>query len=502
MSKDKIMPNNQLTYFPKYFSNKAIGTYCITMIAIGLIFYSRALPLYLWLFGFVSIILFFAGSNSLTKKWARNSTKTFERKVFWTAFFIRFAYVIFIYYFNNGRYGHYYESNIGDIGFYVPTAWQAAQIVTGGLPFSGELLPPSYQNMSLWEIPKMWMDWNIGFSDIGYMFYLTMVYILTGGISDVIIPLIIKSAASAYTCILLYRIAQKHFGESVGKMTAIFCILQFNIIWWCGSMMKETEMILVSSLFIYRMDKVLSGHNINPWHIAGTIFVGLLIFTFRSALGMVAFAASIAALTFATKRQISTGKKILAGILIVGGMAIAMGDTIKEEINEVVEVAQDSDYQQTNMNWRTGRAHGNEFAKYAGAAVFAPLIFTIPFPTMSYTWLDQEMLMQVNGGNFEKNILSFFVIFAMFSFLRRRNWRDHLLPIAYTLGYLAALVLSVFAQSGRFHMPIIPFEMMFAAYGVSLMNNKNKHWFNYVLVFEFIACIGWQWFKLKGQGLI
>ncbi len=496
------MPNNQLTYFPKYFSNKAIACYCITMIAIGLAFFSKALPLHLWLFGFGAVVLFFIGSNSLTKHWSSLRNETFEKKVFWTAFAIRLAYVLFIYYFNNGRYGHYYESNIGDIGFYVPTAWQAANLVTGGLPFADNSLPQTYVDTSLWEIPKMWMDWGIGFSDIGYMFYLTMVYILTGGMSDVIIPLIIKSAVSAYTCVLLYRISKNHFGDSVGKMTAVFCILQFNIIWWCGSMMKETEMIFISSLFIYRMDRVLTGQKIAPWYIASTILIGLLIFTFRSALGMVAFAATVAALAFATKRQLSTGKKILAGILIVCGMAIAMGDTIKEEINEVVEVAQDSDYQQTNMNWRTGRAHGNEFAKYAGAAVFAPLIFTIPFPSMTYTWLDQEMLMQVNGGNFEKNVLSFFVILAMFSFLKRRNWREHLLPIAYTLGYLVALVMSVFAQSGRFHMPIMPFEMMFAAYGVSLMSNKNKHWFNYALVFEFVVCIGWQWFKLKGQGLI
>lgn len=34
------------------------------------------------------------------------------------------------------------------------------------------------------------------------------------------------------------------------------------------------------------------------------------------------------------------------------------------------------------MTERRGeREGGNELAKYAGAAVFAPLIFTIPFPT-------------------------------------------------------------------------------------------------------------------------
>jgi hypothetical protein len=68
-------------------------------------------------------------------------------------------------------------------------------------------------------------------------------------------------------------------------------------------------------------------------------------------------------------------------------------------------------------------------------------------------------------------------------------------------GYLAALVLSVFAQSGRFHLLIIPFEMMFAAYGISLLNKKGIKWFQYALIFECIICIAWSWFKLAGRGL-
>jgi hypothetical protein len=41
------------------------------------------------------------------------------------------------------------------------------------------------------------------------------------------------------------------------------------------------------------------------------------------------------------------------------------------------------DYQKDNMEWRGEREGGNEFAKYAGVTVFAPLIFTIPFPTFN-----------------------------------------------------------------------------------------------------------------------
>ena len=130
--------------------------------------------------------------------------------------------------------------------------------------------------------------------------------------------------------------------------------------------------------------------------------------------------------------------------------------------------------------------------------------FTIPFPTLTYTHEGQEALMQVAGGNYIKNVLSFFVILSMFVFLLNKTWRQHILIISFTVGYLVILVVSVYAQSGRFHMPILPFEMMFAAYGISLCQDKPR-WrvlYTYALVAEIGICVFWQWFKLKGQGLI
>ena len=48
---------------------------------------------------------------------------------------------------------------------------------------------------------------------------------------------------------------------------------------------------------------------------------------------------------------------------------------LSDQINDMI-TASDSSYQETNMQWRSRRENGNEFAKYAGAAVFAPLIFS------------------------------------------------------------------------------------------------------------------------------
>jgi hypothetical protein len=161
--------------------------------------------------------------------------------------------------------------------------------------------------------------------------------------------------------------------------------------------------------------------------------------------------------------------------------------------------------QQGNMEWRSQRSGkmSQSFAKYAGAAVFAPMIFTIPFPTMAET-PGQENQKMIHGGNYVKNILSFFTIAILFVLLLSGEWRKHVLPIAILCGYLVVLVFSNFAHSERFHQPILPFILLFAAYGINLMNNIKwiKQYFPYWCVLMFLAALDWNWFKLAGRGMI
>ena len=159
--------------------------------------------------------------------------------------------------------------------------------------------------------------------------------------------------------------------------------------------------------------------------------------------------------------------------------------------------------QQSNMEWRSIRSGGNKFAKYAGATIFAPMIFTIPFPTMTET-PGQENQKMIHGGNFVKNIVSYFTIMALLILLVTGNWRKHVLPIAVLCGYLVVLVFSSFAQSERFHLPILPLTLMFAALGISLMKENPwvRKYFSYWRVLMFLAAVAWNWFKLAGRGMI
>ncbi len=480
---------NAISYFPKNMANLCLLVYLIALITISVFFNGYVMPWWLWALGIISVVLFFHGSNYFTKIWHNTPERLFSQKLFLLAFFIRAVYAIFIYYFNYEHYGTYYESNEGDITWYVPSALQIAS---------------EFANGNYNEVIQIWLGYGIDISDMGYIIYLSVLYLITDSMSDVVLPLLLKAIYGAITCVMMYRIAKRHFGEHVGRMTGIFCMLQWNLIWWCGSMMKETEMIFIMVWYVYEMDRVLSKGNFKLQNLTGAIILGLLLFTFRGALGLVAFASMFIAILLSDSKVVSLATKIVAGVLVALVLSLSYGENIMDIVQDTRSKIEGGEYQSINMEWRSRQHQGNKFAKYAGAAVFAPLIFTIPFPNMVYTYQNQEMQMMVSGGNFEKNILSFFVIMVMLIFVFSGDWRKHVFPIAMLIGYLLALVFSVFAQSGRFHMPAIPLELMFAAYGISILykDKTYKRWFNYALAIEIVACIAWAWFKLAGRGWV
>lgn len=479
---------NTMNFFPMDITKKGILVYIVSLCLVSLFFPSRVMPWWLWMFGIISVVMFFWGSNYLTKLWYNTPERKYTHKLFLWAFAIRALYAIFIYYFNYEHYGTYYESNEGDITWYVPSAIQIAREISEG---------------SFHEVIQIWMGYGVDLSDMGYIVYLSVLYLFTDTISDVVLPLMLKAIYGAVVCVMMYRIAKRHFGEHVGRMTGIFCMLQANMIWWCGSMMKETEMVFVMVWFVHEMDRVLSTGNLKLQNLTGAIVLGLLLFTLRGALGIVAFGSMFVAILLTSTKIVSVVTKVVAALLVALVLSLSYGEQIINLAQDIYNQVQGGDYQRINMEWRGERKDGNQFAKYAGAAVFAPLIFTIPFPNMVYTFQGQEMQMMVSGGNFIKNVLSFFVIIVMLVFLYTGEWRKHIFLISMLCGYLLALVFSVFAQSGRFHMPAIPLELMFAAYGIHIMykNQMYRRWFNYALALEIVVCLAWAWFKLAGRGL-
>jgi hypothetical protein len=275
-------------------------------------------------------------------------------------------------------------------------------------------------------------------------------------------------------------------------------MLMPNFIFYCGIHLKETEMVFLTVLFAERADYAMRAKQLDWKALIIAIVAACILFLFRTALAAVAMIALATTLMLSSRRVLSLSKKIAIGSFVVLAMFATVGNQLMQEAEELL--AQSGSNQENAMEWYANRKGGNELAKYAGAAVFAPMIFTIPFPTLVETPIQENQRM-IHGGNYVKNITSALTIFALFSLLFSGDWRKHVLIIAIGCGYLIVIALSSFAHSERFHLPALPFALMLAAYGVSILSNKQKKWYNYWLILIFVANIAWAWFKLRGRGM-
>lgn len=473
---------------PNWLTGKAMVFFFVAMFSCWGVF-SHIPGFDLWVVAGISVVLFFYGGKSLSRSWKNTKDKLFVRNVYVAGLVMRLLWVLYMYFvFNPDHFGEAFGDG-ADVEWYVPFGKDLAEWLSGKSKYG------------LSQLIKMN---GAAIDDVGYPMWLGFIYLFVGVENDVFVPMFLKAVLGAYCAVCIYHVAKRHFGEGTARMAAIFVALNPNIIYWCGTMMKEAEMVFLVCLAVDNFDRVLStGQRYTFKNLFPGLLAGIALMFFRTALGLVVFLAVFAHIVMASNRVMSMGKKILAGIMVVSVLMVSMGERIRVQSQELFETAQ-SDQQEKNMEWRGQRKGGNSFSKYAGAAVFAPLIFTIPFPTFNQASESHLMQVQLSGGNYIKNILSFFVIIVMLMMLISGEWRRHVFILAYTVGYLMVLVMSPFAQSSRFHMPIWPMLMLFAAYGIQIAktNGKMRRWFPIVLVAEVLVCLVWNWFKLKGRGMI
>lgn len=465
-----------LTYFPRFLSTRAIICYVVTLALVSSFFISYVLPFQFMLFGLVFVIVFFTYSSKLSMDWRKFRPTRFTKKLFTAALIIRVVYVVFMYFYYIEMTGLPHMYSPGDELFY---------------EYMGTLIKNGEYKLSNYD--KALKYFGVAFSDSGYCWWLAIENAILG--THPLPYRFVKCALDAYSCVLVYNLAKRNFGEATGRMAAIFCMLMPNKWYYCGLTLKETEMAFLTVLFVERADAALHAKQITIKNLAIPGIVVLAMFTFRTALAAVLVAALVAALIFSSGKQLELWKKIVYTSIFAVWMFLTVGVEMVQETQKLWEGRTEN--QTVGYEWRS---RANSFAQYASASVFAPLIFTIPFATVVDIH-GQENQMLIHGGNFIKNILSGLTILALFLLLVRGDWRKHVLPIAVMCGYLVVLVFSNFAHSERFHFPALAFELMFAAYGVSQLTNKHKRWYTIWLIGICIANIGWSYIKLAGRGL-
>lgn len=498
--------------FPKWVTQYGVVAYLLALAIVTFMYSAYSLPWYYMLSGLTAMVVFFFYGSYLTERTLQAKMRkvgTFEQRIFILSLIVRVLWMFLLYTIFKQNYGDAFGYENADPTYYDDLGRLCAGLIDRG-------------NFSFYDEIVRWNGGRGDLSDMGYGIYMGFVYWITGSIGptdlfamqpingsvietnavSIIIMRLLKCLLSAITVLLIYRLAKRNFGEQTGRVAAIFCALWPNFWYYCGTHLKETEMVFLAVLFVEQADQMLRSRQFTAWKVIPVLLIASALLTFRTPLALVAFLSLIFSVVMSSTKVVSWGKRIIVGVLAILLIGVTMGSRIEDETRGLLDTVQ-QDQQRTNMEWRSQRDNGNAFAKYAGKSVFAPLIFTIPFPTMVRPFDGQEVQQLLNGGNFIKNIISAFTIFAMFMLLMTGKWREHLLPLSFMLGYLVVLTMSTFAQSERFHQPAMPFELMFAAYGLSVAVTKPKYkrWFTYWVGLMFVACVVWNWFKIAGRGL-
>ena len=466
-----------IPFFPKQISQRAIIVYLTALAIISLFFSTNAMSWNYMLLGGGFVVGFFALLSYWTLRWGKQSVQHFISSLFTIAFVSRIIWVVFSYF---------------------------AYLKATGLPFEyGAADSIGYHSEAVWLAGERWaIAWDYyfgpaseGISDVGYPLYLTILYKIFG--TGVILPRIFKALLSAWTCVLIYKLAARTFGESTGRMAGLMCALMPNLIIYCGLHLKETEMIFLEVAFLERLDYAIRERRFSLWNVLlPTIIAGSLFF-FRTIIGAAAIFTFVSAVLLSSvptmkkgwKRTALAGWGVLCLVIFSGGTAVTELEALWEERDE---------NESTKRLEQVSR--GNQWAQYATGAVMAPMAFVLPYATMVNVD-EQHGQQEKHGGNFIRNFMGFFVFLAIVESFRRKEWRQFVVIGAFIIAYLGVVALSGFSNSERFLLPGLPCLIMMWAYGVSTLRAQSYRWINFWCVIVFLMEFGWAFFKLGSRGL-
>lgn len=464
-----------IPYLPKQISSRAIVVYLLSLFAVSIVFMSYCMQIGYIALGCLWVLLFFLLVVECGKKWRTVSGKLYVRSIFITALSLRIVWVIASYFFYIEVTGQPFEFGARDaVGYHLDAEWLA------GEP---------------WSTAREYLFSNFMISDSGYPLYLTIVYKIFGPV--IIIPRLLNALFSSITCILIYRLSSRAFGEDTGRMAGIMAVFMPNLIIYCGYHLKETLMLLMVVACLERIDYLVRRPRISLWDILFPSLLAGAMFLFRTVLGAAAvFAFASTALVSTAPAMKRGGRRValiawgVLALLVFGGGAIA---------NEVEGLWEGRGENLSNK--RTEQTlRGNKWARYATGSVMAPMIFVLPFATM--VDVDQQYGQQAkSGGNYVRNFMGFFAILALVEAFRRKKWRDFVPIGAFIIAYLGVVASSGFSNSERFLLPGLPCLIMMWSYGVSTLREKTYKLFTPWCVIVFVMEFAWAYFKLGSRGL-
>ena len=462
----------------RHFQWVGLGVYLLSLLIVSVSFRSYALKPLWMAWGIGTVCFFFLTTWFFFRQWRHDETKKFIRKVFWIALGIRAVYVgtiILYYYYQTGLAMEYQAAD--------SMSYHQWAIALAKLAREGEF-----------GIIFRWLNANtMGFSDQGYVLYLTTLY--TCFDNNILGPRLLKALMSAYMCVAIYKLASRSLGEKTGRLAAVMAVFLPNFIHYTGTYLKETELIFLTTLALERMDYLVRSKRYTFWNIAFPILLTALTFGFRTIVGMILILCFILFILF-QERPLMTKK---AKIITIGAVALVSLMFLFTPIGREMLIM-------FRINFLTGEVPpikyeqmGLKYAEYASGKYLAPGFFTLPLTNLVEVANENQKMM--NGTFFVKNYLAFFALWCIVVAFREKKWRDFSLIGSFAIIYALCIAFSFAFNSERYHLPVMPCFLIMAAFAMTHFRKKDFavfYTYNALLV---IAIVAWNYIKLDGRGL-
>lgn len=462
----------------RHFQWVGLGVYLLSLLIVSVSFRSYALKPLWMAWGIGTVCFFFLTTWFFFRQWRHDETKKFIRKVFWIALGIRAVYVgtiILYYYYQTGLAMEYQAAD--------SMRYHQWAIALAKLAREGEF-----------GLIFRWLNANtMGFSDQGYILYLTSLY--TCFDNNILGPRLLKALMSAYMCVAIYKLASRSLDEKTGRLAAVMAVFLPNFIHYTGTYLKETELIFLTTLALERMDYLVRSRRYTFWNIAFPILLTALTFGFRTIVGMILILCFILFILF-QERPLMTRK---AKIITIGAAALVSLVFLFTPIGKEMLIM-------FRINFLTGEVPpikyeqmGLKYAEYASGKYLAPGFFTLPLTNLVEVANENQKMM--NGTFFVKNYLAFFALWCIVVAFREKKWRNFSLIGSFAIIYALCIAFSFAFNSERYHLPVLPCFLIMAAFAMTHFRKKDFavfYTYNALLV---IAIVAWNYIKLAGRGL-
>lgn len=462
----------------RHFQWVGLGVYLLSLLIVSVSFKSYALKPLWMAWGIGTVCFFFLTTWFFFRQWRHDETKKFIRKVFWIALGIRAVYVgtiILYYYYQTGLAMEYQAADSMRYHQWAIALAKLAREGDFGLIFR-------------------WLNANtMGFSDQGYILYLTSLY--TCFDNNILGPRLLKALMSAYMCVAIYKLASRSLDEKTGRLAAVMAVFLPNFIHYTGTYLKETELIFLTTLALERMDYLVRSRRYTFWNIAFPILLTALTFGFRTIVGMILILCFILFILF-QERPLMTRK---AKIITIGAATLVSLVFLFTPIGKEMLIM-------FRINFLTGEVPpikyeqmGLKYAEYASGKYLAPGFFTLPLTNLVEVANENQKMM--NGTFFVKNYLAFFALWCIVVAFREKKWRNFSLIGFFAIIYALCIAFSFAFNSERYHLPVLPCFLIMAAFAMTHFRKKDFavfYTYNALLV---IAIVAWNYIKLAGRGL-